>query len=109
MTYDTIVYGTYSPYLTGTALYWHTVCTFKIGPYQNTINYNYRNGGVVRSDLSGTALVRPEKNQKGVVPNPNEWQIDHIIPKRAGGTNSYSNAQVLSRYENRLKWFYFEQ
>lgn len=35
-----IVYGTYSPYLTGPALYWHTVCTFKIGPYQNTINYN---------------------------------------------------------------------
>ena len=68
-----------------------------------------RNGGVVRSDLSGTALVRPEKNQKGIVPNPNEWQIDHIIPKRAGGTNSYSNVQVLSRYENRLKWFYFEQ
>jgi len=40
MTYDTIVYGTYSPYLTGPDLYWHSVCTFKIGPYQNTINYN---------------------------------------------------------------------
>lgn len=40
MTYDTIVYGTYSPYLTGPDLYWHSVCTFKIGPYQNRINYN---------------------------------------------------------------------
>lgn len=41
---------------------------------------------------------------KGVTPSPDEWQIDHIIPKKAGGTNSYSNAQVLSRFENRLKW-----
>lgn len=41
---------------------------------------------------------------KGVTPPQNEWQIDHIIPKDAGGTNSYGNAQVLSRIENRMKW-----
>lgn len=41
---------------------------------------------------------------KGVTPPANEWRIDHIIPKSAGGTNSFSNAQVLSRAENRIKW-----
>ena len=65
-----------------------------------------RNGGVVRSDLSGIELVQPQKSMKGVTPSPLEWQIDHIIPKSAGGTNSFSNAQVLSRLENRLKWDY---
>ncbi len=64
-----------------------------------------KNNGVVKSDLSGQVLIKPQKSMKGVTPSPLEWQIDHILPKSAGGTNSFANAQVLSREENRLKWY----
>ncbi|MBS7531595.1 hypothetical protein IC619_014010 [Hazenella sp. IB182353] len=30
--------------------------------------------------------------------------MDHIIPKSRGGTNSFSNASVISRKLNREKW-----
>nr|WP_317357168.1 HNH endonuclease signature motif containing protein [uncultured Tyzzerella sp.] len=55
------------------------------------------------SDLSGKELVKPQKSKEGISLSPNEWQIDHIKPKKKCGTNSYSNAQVLSRYENGKK------
>jgi 5-methylcytosine-specific restriction endonuclease McrA len=48
-------------------------------------------------------LVQPAKSQKGVTPPANEWQIDHVTAKDNGGTNSFGNAQVLSRAENRAK------
>jgi hypothetical protein len=59
-----------------------------------------RNGGVLRSDLSGEELTRGT--------GPDSAAVDHIWPKSLGGTNSYGNAQVLSRTENRAKWYWFE-
>lgn len=77
---------------------------------KNIIEQNMaNNGGELRSDLDGTLLVPASKSQKGVTPPPNEVQIDHIVAKNPAdssapaGTNSYSNAQVLSREQNRDK------
>ena len=50
-----------------------------------------------------------KKSKKGVKPPDNEAQIDHIdakTPKDSNvtpGSNSYKNAQVLSRKNNRAK------
>jgi hypothetical protein len=67
------------------------------------------NGGEMRSDLDGEPLVMPSKSKKGVTPPANEAQVDHIVPLNpadpnvAAGTNSFGNAQVLSRQQNRAK------
>ena len=66
-----------------------------------------RNGGVVKSDNPNDyydVLTKPKKSMKGVTPEPNEWQFDHIKPKDQGGTNSYSNCQIVSRKYHREKW-----
>ena len=62
-----------------------------------------RNGGVLRSDLSGEPLVAPRQYYPGYIPPANEAQVDHIYPRSAGGTNGFGNAQVLSREQNLLK------
>jgi len=48
-------------------------------------------------------LSKPPKSKRGETPDENEWQIDHKTPKNCGGTNCSSNAQILSRKENRGK------
>jgi len=62
-----------------------------------------QNGGVVKSDKSGTPTVPSVKSTSGVTPPANEAHLDHIFPKSKGGTNSPSNARVLTREENREK------
>lgn len=65
-----------------------------------------RNGGVVKSDDPKdfySRLTKAKKSTSGVTPRPDEWQIDHIIPKSKGGTNSYKNLRVISRKLNRQK------
>ena len=70
---------------------------------REAIELNRKANGVVKSDLSGEVLTKPEKSSKGVTPSPNEWQFDHKDPKSCGGTNCSSNLGILSRRENRTK------
>ncbi|WP_289064308.1 PAAR-like protein [uncultured Zobellia sp.] len=68
-----------------------------------------RNGGVLKDDDTGEILIEAQKSKKGVTPPQNEAQVDHIIPKKPDnpdvtpGSNSYENAKVISRKNNRAK------
>ncbi len=61
------------------------------------------NGGLLRSDLDGTFLRNPRQSQKGVTPSKNEAHVDHIQARANRGSNSYQNAQILSREQNMRK------
>ncbi len=59
-----------------------------------------RNGGQLKSDLSGENADAAVQSKKGVKANMNQAEVDHKIPKSKGGTNKNSNAQVLTKKEN---------
>lgn len=61
------------------------------------------NEGKLIDDYTGQELVPPAKSRKGVVPPPNEAQVDHRIPASRGGDNSYDNLRLTSRQHNRSK------
>lgn len=61
------------------------------------------NGGELKSDISGKSLDSPTQSTKGVKANMNQAEVDHMYPKSKGGTNSSSNAQVISKEENLKK------
>lgn len=95
--------------VTGTGNYNHLVDHPSVGPGKpftqtqkgNILEANMeRNNGVLRSDISGEELVRPQQHTRGVTPPGNEAHIDHVIERSQGGANSYENARVLSRTEN---------
>ncbi len=62
-----------------------------------------RNGGTIKSDKSGTPANKPVQAKKGVKADMNQAEVDHKIAKSKGGTNSNSNAQVLTKEENLKK------
>lgn len=62
-----------------------------------------RNAGVNRSDASGKLIDPTHKSEKGITPSPNEGQVDHVKARSKGGSNSPTNAQLLTREENRKK------
>jgi RHS repeat-associated protein len=62
-----------------------------------------RNGGVLRSDCSGCELAPSERSMKGVPTPPNAAQVDHNLARSRGGSNSFTNARVLSAQENQTK------
>jgi len=56
------------------------------------------NGGVIKSDCVSGQVLHDD--------NPNDAlkaNVDHIYPRAKGGSNSYSNAQVISRADNLRK------
>src|SRR5208337_5332865 len=53
---------------------------------QNILQENMnRNGGVIKSDLSGQQLDKPTKSVKGQKANMNQAEIDHKTAKSKGG------------------------
>ena len=54
----------------------------------------------LKSDLSGKVLDKAVQAKKGVKANMNQAEVDHINSKKKGGSNSFKNAQVVSKREN---------
>jgi hypothetical protein len=65
-----------------------------------------RNGGILKSDEPldpYQVLSDPQKSLGGTDMDPAAAQVDHIVPQKPNGTNSYGNARVVSFAWNQLK------
>ncbi len=94
---------------TAVADYSHLADSKSVGPGKNFTSAQKkaivaenmkRNDGVIKSDKSGIILDKSVQSKKGVSSNMNQAEIDHVTPKAQGGSNSFKNAQVLSKKEN---------
>ena len=59
-----------------------------------------RNGGKIKSDMSGKELVPATQSKLNVTPDPLEVQIDHIKPRSSG---LRSHRGDIKRKENAQK------
>ena len=67
------------------------------------INENMKqNGGQIKSDASGKVADKATQSKKGVKANMNQAEVDHKI-RKARGSNSAQNAQILTKEENLKK------
>ncbi len=55
-----------------------------------------QHGGVVKSDLTGKILQLPKN---GIPTSMTDVVIDYVVPLALGGTNDFSNVQILSKEE----------
>jgi RHS repeat-associated protein len=62
-----------------------------------------QNDGTLKSDGDGRTLNPPKRTLKGEKADMNQAEVDHIIPRSKGGSNSNSNQRVLSKEENGKK------
>jgi len=62
-----------------------------------------KNGGVIKSDKGGGALVPSVQRGRGQKVDPNAAEVDHDYPRSKGGWSTYANAIVLSNVANIAK------
>jgi len=55
-----------------------------------------QHGGVIKSDLTGKIIQMPKA---GIPTSMSDVVIDYVVPLALGGTNDFSNIQILSKEE----------
>jgi RHS repeat-associated protein len=70
---------------------------------EKVIGANLEKHGLQTCEMCGRQVIRPLKSERGVTPPPDEWQVDHEIPRSKGGSGDPSNGQLLCRECNNWK------